>query len=477
MQYSIVLSTGFGLTRSYVWAFAILISSRDGGFQGGVVSPADALAERAGDLAALLERELAALDDGELLAVLDRIGEVRRRVDGIGVLAAGEVDRRSRYGDDVSLTKLLGHRTSAVLIAERVDLDVSEAQVWRNVAEWISPRMTLQGEDLPVARPAVASALADGRIAISAAHRIGATLEGISGHATSEELETLEATLIDYASRLNRRDLTRLCRSLPDRFDPDGALPREEALHAKAGLRISRLPDGMERWILTLDPERSGFLHTALDARTAPRRTVRFGHAEATVQGTEETRSLSQRRLDGLIDIAKESLAHDRGQVAGSPVTMLVTVALENLISGLGNAQIAGIDEPISAATARRLASDAEIIPIVLGTESENLDQGRAKRLATPAQRAALAQRDRGCAWPGCDAPPGWCEVAHILAWILGGPTDLTNLILLCPFHHRRFDGDGWTLQWRDGIPWFIPPPHIDPTRTPQPGGNIPLAA
>ena len=51
----------------------------------------------------------------------------------------------------------------------------------------------------------------------------------------------------------------------------------------------------------------------------------------------------------------------------------------------------------ISAATARRLACEAGIIPVVLGGRREVLDQGRRKRLFTRAQRIALATRDRGC--------------------------------------------------------------------------------
>jgi hypothetical protein len=91
---------------------------------------------------------------------------------------------------------------------------------------------------------------------------------------------------------------------------------------------------------------------------------------------------------------------------------------------------------PIGAETARRLACDATIIPMVLGTASEVLDVGRAKRLVTPAQRRALIVRDGGCRWPGCDRPPEWTDAHHIIAWIFNGKTDLWNLILLCRHHH-----------------------------------------
>jgi len=54
----------------------------------------------------------------------------------------------------------------------------------------------------------------------------------------------------------------------------------------------------------------------------------------------------------------------------------------------------------------------------------------------------------------------------HILNWAHGGGTDLTNLCLLCGFHHRDHEKRGWQVTMRDGRPWWIPPAHIDPDRT-----------
>jgi hypothetical protein len=190
-----------------------------------------------------------------------------------------------------------------------------------------------------------------------------------------------------------------------------------------------------------------------------------------------DTRPLSQRRVDALIAVCRESLANDKGTLAGTSVTMLVTVPLEALQTGVGTATIAGVDEPISAGTARRLAADAELIPVVLGTDSEVLDLGRSARLFSPAQRRALAARDGGCIWPGCTMPPAWCEVAHLLAWILGGETDLENGALMCPHHHRRFDHDGWALRREHGTPYLIPPVWLDPQQTPRRAGRYELIA
>ena len=57
-------------------------------------------------------------------------------------------------------------------------------------------------------------------------------------------------------------------------------------------------------------------------------------------------------------------------------------------------------------AVVRRLACDAEVIPVVLGTESQVLDVGRAHRSATEPLWRTLVARDRHCAFPGCGAHP-----------------------------------------------------------------------
>ena len=151
--------------------------------------------------------------------------------------------------------------------------------------------------------------------------------------------------------------------------------------------------------------------------------------------------------------------------------TVVIRMNLTDLQDGIGFGTVDGLAQPVSAATVRRMAADAQIIPCVLGGESQPLDMGRSVRLATEGQRAALAIRDGGCIWPRCEAPPGWCEVAHITPWAEGGGTDLDNLMLLCAFHHRCFDNDGWGLETIDGVRHLVPPAWVDSARTPRPAG------
>jgi hypothetical protein len=86
--------------------------------------------------------------------------------------------------------------------------------------------------------------------------------------------------------------------------------------------------------------------------------------------------------------------------------------------------------------TVRRMACDARIIPIILGADSAVLDLGRSVRLVPPRLFTALSVRDRGCTFPGCSRPPGWCDGHHVISWC-DGPTGLLNLALLCARHPR----------------------------------------
>src|SRR5204862_2459457 len=117
-------------------------------------------------------------------------------------------------------------------------------------------------------------------------------------------------------------------------------------------------------------------------------------------------------RADALVELARRMLGHgDLPITGGVRPTVVVTMTLDQLHEGIdGCAQISAgpIREPLSAGAARRIACDAAIVPAVLGGPSEVLDQGHERRTATPAQRRALALRDRGCTHPGCDRPPAW---------------------------------------------------------------------
>jgi hypothetical protein len=93
------------------------------------------------------------------------------------------------------------------------------------------------------------------------------------------------------------------------------------------------------------------------------------------------------------------------------------------------------------------LACDADIVPIVLGGAGEVLDVGRARRLATLAQRRAIAAMHRTCVVPSCSVPVDVCRVHHVAPWRTGGRTDLDSLVPVCEQHHHAFHEGGWELK------------------------------
>ena len=128
---------------------------------------------------------------------------------------------------------------------------------------------------------------------------------------------------------------------------------------------------------------------------------------------------------------------------------IVVHVDLETLQHGLhtgGTCRTAlGADLPVE--TVRRLACEAEILPVVLDGRSVPIDVGRSKRLATVHQRRALEAIYPTCAIPDCEVIFDHCSVHHIDYWENGGSTDLNNMIPLCSRHHHAAHEGGWKLK------------------------------
>jgi hypothetical protein len=125
----------------------------------------------------------------------------------------------------------------------------------------------------------------------------------------------------------------------------------------------------------------------------------------------------------------------------------------------------AGTPLPTAAARIAALAST------LLGTRIP-LAVGRTARTAPPAQRRALATRDKGCIMPGCAIPAEACQTHHVHDWATGGSTDLPNMALLCWAHHRQVDLGMWTILSASEADPVPPPDPGAPPGTPWPANN-----
>jgi 5-methylcytosine-specific restriction protein A len=219
-----------------------------------------------------------------------------------------------------------------------------------------------------------------------------------------------------------------------------------------------------------LDPESAAPVKAAIEALVGDVLRRRAGAPEHAPL-IDDARSIPQIQADALAVLARHTLGCTQTPAPLAKTTMVVRMHLDTLTDGVGHARIDGIDQPISAGTARRMAADAELIPAVFGGESLPLDLGRGTRLFSRAQRLALAERDGGCA--SCGQNIQYVEAHHIDWWHRDdGPSDLNNGVMLCSFCHHRVHREGWTIRATTSEVWFTPPPHVDPAQVPRLGGR-----
>lgn len=125
-----------------------------------------------------------------------------------------------------------------------------------------------------------------------------------------------------------------------------------------------------------------------------------------------------------------------------------VVIDYETLVNGLHERSVmhAGFETELPLETIRRMACEAEIIPVVLGKNGVVLDVGRGSRLASRHQRLALGAMYTHCAIPNCHVSINRCQPHHIRYWRNDGRTDMNNLVPLCSTHHRNVHESRWTL-------------------------------
>ena len=181
---------------------------------------------------------------------------------------------------------------------------------------------------------------------------------------------------------------------------------------------------------LTLDVEGKAVLEAARGPLSAPQ----------PVDGERDLRSSDRRRGDAFVEIVRRAVAAGEERGKNNKTTLVLTMSYEDLRDRLGAATtLGGVDAGTHLApeTVRRLCCDGSIIPIVLGSNGEVLDQGREERYFTDAQTKRMWLRDGGCTYPGCSAPPQWTDGHHLVHWADFGVSNPENGALLCGRHHN----------------------------------------
>jgi hypothetical protein len=413
------------------------------------------------------------LTDDQLLAEQRRLAEERRQIDSRSALVAGEIERRSRRELGYSgLAQSRGARTPEALVQQLTGLSASDARSLVRVGSMLSVQPTPGASPLPWLAP-VAAAVEGGALGIDAADAIRAGLGQPNEHVPPPSLASAAAKLVQLAGSLTLERLASRARRLRDELDENGIALRENERRDRRYLTLTPLADGMTRISGLLDPESAAIVSGAVDAITSPRRGgPRFlDPAEAPASAAlDDERTVPQLMLDALVDLVKIATLADTGKVLGAKrVAVRVHVAERDLRRGSGPAFIEGQKDAVSLATARRHVCESGMLPVVFDRDGQAMNLGRTQRTFSIRQRVALAARDGGCRFPGCERPPSWTEAHHINEWQSGGRTDIADGILLCRHHHLLIHNNAWRVTREGAEYWLHPPARADRIQHPQP--------
>jgi hypothetical protein len=351
----------------------------------------------------------------------------------IDELAVEDLDATPRavLGDDlVEIRRAIDRleaewlRRLAVFDGRGAGDDVLSTQCW--VREHCGLTPGAARERVSVARrlrdlPETSAAFAAGEIGYGHVRLISATADAVD----PELAAAGEPILLEAARNLDPRGLGVVIARWRNAVDPDGFLAAANDAHGRRRFDISETFEAMTVLDGQLYGDDGAMVRTAIEAYSKPL--------------PDDTRTPTQRRADALVELARQVLtAGDAPSSGGERPHLNVYAPLETLEKRAGS-PAAELDwgGVISGETARRLACDAGVSRIVTDGASEPLDVGRRTRTIPAALRRAVIARDRRCVAPGCDRPPGWCEVHHRQHWIDGGVTALGNLELRCHLHHR----------------------------------------
>ena len=396
---------------------------------------------------ALAEIDASALSEGALGQTLADLMRVRRQLDGTVGAIAGRFVHSSEWAAD-------GARDATGWLRAQSTEGFGAA---RDVVE-TSAEVT--------AFPAMGDALRRGEISVRHLRALRDVVRRFPR--LRPHLQASESLVVDLARESEPTPFSRSLEAICHRLDPVAAQEDSRDREREFFFRASTVLDGHVRVDGMLPAEVGSLLIAALESarRTAAEDDgARDGVGDDGAGGTDvfgnplprvdpvDSRWLSQRNVEALQRILVIATAGDGGlaAVAGQRPQVNVTVSAETLAAESGAAVECGWLErfgvptqPIPADTARRLACDSSLRPLLLDTKGELVAFGTSSRVAPPSLRALVLRRDRHCRFAGCRSRID--EVHHIVFFAHGGPTTSSNMLGLCWFHHHLVHEGGWQL-------------------------------
>ena len=436
----------------------------------------DAVASSTADL----PRDVSAvrpLGDDALLAVQRMLADARRAIDACASLVAGEVKHRSRHElGYTGLAQRTGFRTPEALVQHMTGSTARDAATLVQVGAMVhdAPDAELYESWLSE----VGAAVRAGTLTVDAAKAIRSGLGSPTASVSIADLQGAVGQLLSEEPDLHADGFLRRARELRDELDIAGVATCEQAIREERAVRRLIRPNGQRRYIIDTDLESGAYLDDVYDKLTSPRRGgVRFvaddDRAWADAIATDP-RTLEQYAHDSFVQLLRVGVETDlravrsgvRRTIGSRQPAVRVVTTLKTVERREGRGYLEGVQLPVSIETVERIACSEGTVSIAFD-DGQVLNLGREARLFTPAQRVALAARDGGCIWVGCERPPEWTEAHHIKHWVRDqGRSDIADGVLLCRFHHMLVHNNGWQVVREGNNYLLIPPEAIDPSRT-----------
>lgn len=357
------------------------------------------------------------LTDDEMSSVLREASDAVDWAEAYRLVVAAEWDRRQAWAND-------GAYSGRCWLADRCTLSRGEAGALLRTARVVA------------SAPAIAAAVADGSLRVAKAEVLASVVTAKTAAAFVRD----EQTLLDAVGRLGVDDTRKVARWWQRLADQDGTEPAEFS----PNLRCTTANDGTVHLAGVLDAEGGAIFRSMLEHIAD--QLWRAQRGDASTDARPAAHLSGQLRADAAVEMARRASAADPARSGARPL-ISVLIDLPTLEGRAGNPATIENGGVITAEAARRLACDAEIARVLTNPDGSILELGRTARTASPDQWRLLRLRDRGCTWPGCDRPPGWCQAHHIVWWEHDGQTDIENLTLLCSHHHHQIHDNGWILE------------------------------
>ena len=404
-------------------------------------------------LALVNEGSVTSAEIREALAVSKAIAGINSAFQAAGAAA---VAGRERHGDG-----------GAEVLAATAGLSRREAHSQVKTAEAIR------------GTPRLRDAVESGRVSVANAKRLAEAVDK-----TSAADVDADGDLLAKAETMRPEQFTKEARRWTVEREGDGGAAEHARQRARRSVRFWDADDGLVHLHGQFDTVTGERIRNRLRAEAArmydaDKQTARQNAKKNATSGGTDRRTFDQCMADALdsLTAVNSSVNKDGNSGGGKPFADIAVVWHLNPETEKMVAEIAGSDR-LPASVLEELMCNCAVTGLIYDTDGVPLWRGKTKRRATPGQMRALIAKYGGCFH--CGAHPAMCQAHHIKPWWLGGPTDISNLVLACWNCHQRIHHQGWRIRTHRGQHTLHPPDPVaygpahtaDAPPTPEPGSR-----